>query len=281
MRVCIVSPHLDDAVLSCGIAMQRMARAGDDVLVLNIFNAGTNADARRAEEGKAADVLNAAPFFLDELDAPDRDARYTSEIELFHGDFSAVPEETVARVTRRVGEFIAREKIDAAFFPLAAGTHIDHRIAFAAGQRLNFPRTRYYEDRPYILWPGMLQARLNGIACKTNVKSVSKDDMQAALGDYHYLRHFVPAGAFRDACLPRYFSALAPPAAWRFAGEVEEMRATPEECEKIYDSLACYASQMPYIYPNRATFMQDSLRHEKARSMQDAYIERSWTLTPL
>ena len=41
MRLCIVSPHLDDAVLSCGVAMQRAVAAGGDVVVVNIFSAGT------------------------------------------------------------------------------------------------------------------------------------------------------------------------------------------------------------------------------------------------
>jgi len=278
MRLCIVSPHLDDAVLSCGIKMQRVKEAGGEVLVLNIFNAGTNAENRRVEEINAAQVLGATPFFLDELDAPDRDARYKSEIELFHGDFANVPEEVVARVALRIGDFLKENEIDAVYFPLAAGTHIDHRIAYAAGQMVQHPQTRYYEDRPYILWPGMLQARLNQISCQTDVPAITPAEMRAGIDDYHYLAHFVPPGDFRDVCLPRYFADLTAPEGYILQGTAEAEHATGAELEKLYDSLACYTSQMPLIYRDRAGFVQDSFSHELQRSGQEAYVERRWRL---
>lgn len=281
MRLCIVSPHLDDAVLSCGIRMQRAVAAGDDVLVLNIFNAGTNGPARKKEDQAALAVLGASGEYLGELDAPDRDPRYKSEIELFHGDFADVPEEVVARVAARIEKFLTDQKIDAVFFPLAAGTHIDHRIAFAASRRLEGRDVRYYEDRPYILWPGMLQARLNQLGAATDVPQVTPDEMQAAINSYHYLLHFVPEGAFRSVCLPRYFADLAAPFAPRVKGTAEALEATPDELAKLYESLACYESQMPFIYPDRDTFVQDSLRHEQARTGRQAYLERSWQLLPV
>lgn len=278
MRICIVSPHLDDAVLSCGVRMQRVARGGGDVTVLNIFTAGTNAANRRVEEENAARTIGARPFFLDELDAPDRDARYLSDIALFHGDMADVPEELIDRVASRIADFLAREPADEVYFPLGAGTHIDHRIAFAAAARLSHPHIRFYEDRPYILWPGMLQARLNGIGCKTGVQPVTAEDMMRDIGAYHYLTHFVPPGAFRDTCLPRYFAGLAPPASYAWQGTDDALAATPEELEKLADSLFCYTSQMPLIYRDRETFLRDSLRHEESRSGRAAYLERSWKL---
>lgn len=281
MRLCIISPHLDDAVLSCGIKMQRVKDADGDVLVLNIFNAGTNAQNRRIEELSAEKVLGAEAFFLDELDAPDRDPRYKSEIELFHGDFADVPEEVIARVTSRIGNFLQEKEIDAVYFPLAAGTHIDHRIAYAAGQRLQHPQTRYYEDRPYILWPGMLQARLNQLGCLTDVPAVAATDMMAGIGNYHYLTHFVPPGDFRDVCLPRYFADLTPPNTYALKGAVETLQAGEMELDRVYESLACYTSQMPFIYRDRENFVQDSFAHEQHRTGQNVYLERSWTLSPL
>jgi LmbE family N-acetylglucosaminyl deacetylase len=281
MRLCIVSPHLDDAVLSCGIRMQRAVAAGDDVLVLNVFTMGTNAVNRRAEEIAAQKVLGAQPFFLDELDAPDRDARYKSDIELFHGDFADVPAEVVARVAARIENFLKNEKADEVVFPLAAGTHIDHRIAYVAGQRIAHPAKSFYEDRPYILWPGILQARLNQLGCKTDVPAVTPERMMADIKNYHYLAHFVPPGAFRDVCLPRYFADLAAPDTLIFEGRSETLEAGEDELEKIYDSLDCYTSQMHLIYKNRETFLHDSLVHEQARSGRKAYLERRWTLKAL
>lgn len=282
--LCIVSPHLDDAVLSCGIRMQRAVAAGEKVLVVNIFNAGTNAANRRREEESAVAVLGAQAIFLDELDAPDRDPRFQSEIELFHGDLAHVPEEVIARVTARLATVFRDEGVDEAIFPLAAGTHIDHRITYEAGRRLAAAvpgiKQRYYEDRPYILWPGILQARLHQLAVAGDMPAVTPEQMRAAIDDYHYLSHFVPPGEFRDVCLPRYFADLTPPGEIALKGVGEELLANPDEVSRIYDSLACYESQMPLIYPDRATFEKDSALHEKARTGRDVYAERSWVLTP-
>jgi hypothetical protein len=180
-----------------------------------------------------------------------------------------------------VADVLAAERYDEVFFPLAAGTHIDHRIAFAVAQRLPIP-VRYYEDRPYILWPGMLQARMNQIGCLApSLAPVSPAAMAADLERYHYLSHFVPPGAFRDACLPRYYADLAAPEHYRWRGECRSREASPDEIERLYDALACYTSQMPFIYPSRDIFLRDSYAHEHTRSGQSAYVERDWSLLPL
>lgn len=288
MSVCIISPHLDDAVLSCGIRMQRARAAGNDVVVLNVFSAGAHADAvqahagtgpaRRAEDKAAIAMLDARVEYLDELDAPDRDPRYKSDIELFHGSFDDVPEEYIQHITQRIEALLLRENIAEAYFPLGAGTHIDHRIVFAASRRIRHPHIRYYEDRPYILWPGMLQARMNQLGCDAGLAAVTPEHMEAAIDDYHYIKHFVPPGAFRNVGLPRYYGDLAAPESWRCRGRAEELAASQEELSRLYDSLACYTSQMPYIYPDRDTFLHDSHAHEKQRSGRGAYIERCWML---
>lgn len=279
MRLCIVSPHLDDAVLSCGIAMQRVVAGGGDVTVLNIFSAGTNGDNRRVEDEKAVAHLGGRSIFLDELDAPDRDARYKSEIQLFHGDFANVPASFVGHIAARIEDVLQRESIDHVIFPLAAGTHIDHRIAFAAAQRLSRDVT-YYEDRPYILWSGMLQARMNQLACAAEgLPVVIAQDMEAGLDRYHYLSHFVPPGQFRNECLPRYYADLVPPINTKLRGTSTALEATAEEITRLYDSLAFYTSQMPFIYPSREVFLRDSHAHEMTRSGTRGYVERAWTLT--
>src|ERR1700761_1290077 len=98
MKICIVSPHLDDAVLSCGVLMQRRKAAGDEVLSLNIFTAGTNAANRRKEDERAEKEIGAQTFFLNELDAPDRNPLYKSDIKLFFGPLEDVPETYIDKV---------------------------------------------------------------------------------------------------------------------------------------------------------------------------------------
>jgi LmbE family N-acetylglucosaminyl deacetylase len=290
MRLCVVSPHLDDAVLSCGIRMQRCVAENTHVVVLNIFSAGletTTLDAhagtnpaRRIEDKAAIDLLSADVAYLDELDAPDRDARYKSDINLFHGDMAHVPAGYIPHIAKRLADFFAAHKIDTAFFPLGAGTHIDHRITFAAGRLLEQQGhpvdIHYYEDRPYILWPGVLQGRLYALDTNATLPAINADQMMAAIHDYHYLRHFVPPGAFRNQCLPFYFKPLEKPQAPKLHVTESSLTATQDELDKLWQSLAHYTSQMPFIYPDKKTFISDSQRYEAIRSDSLDYIERSW-----
>lgn len=283
MRLCVVSPHIDDALLSCGIRLQRQKATGDATFIVNIFNKGTNGDNRRLEELGAAAVIGAEAHFLDELDAPDRDARYKSDINLFHGDLANVPADFIAHIASRLADFFALHKIDTAYFPLGAGTHIDHRITFEAARLLEKRKhpvaIHYYEDRPYILWPGVLQGRLYDLGTDARLPAITPEQMMATISDYHYLHHFVPPGDFRDQCLPRYFKALEKPQTPKLHGSETSLTATPQEIEILWQGLACYASQMPFIYPDRETFLRDSQRYEEARSNSSDYIERSWQFT--
>lgn len=278
MRICIVSPHLDDAILSCGLRIQRHVALSDEVFILNIFTAGTNGDNRQEEERQAAAVLGARPFFLDELDAPDRNPLYKSDIELFFGDFADVAPEFVAHVRARLEDFFRRHRIDIAYFPLAAGGHIDHRIAFAAGRGITALPVRYYEDRPYILWPGVLQGRMNDLGIDAGLPAVTERTMRDLLGSFHYLRHFVPEGTYQEACLPLYFKALQAPAARPVSARAEVLTASEEELARLYDSLRCYESQMGFIYPDYETFVKDSMLYEHTLSGREDYLERSWEL---
>lgn len=275
MKICIVSPHIDDAVLSCGIFIQRRVAAGDEILVVDIFTKGKNDTRRAAEEKEAMARIGATGYILDEFDAPDRDARYKSTKELFLGDMKDVPETFLAHVTQRLEVFFKEHGIELAVFPLAAGTHIDHRIAHEAGRRIKSVPVKYYEDRPYILWPGILQGRMNEIGSDAVLPRVSREQMEGALGDYYYLTHFVPADR-RHETLPMYLAALDVASIGKLKATSETLVATENELKAMYHSLAAYESQMVSIYPDYDTFIRDSFSYEKVAG-HDAYTERSWT----
>ncbi|TAL31176.1 MAG: PIG-L family deacetylase [Alphaproteobacteria bacterium] len=280
MRICIVSPHLDDAILSCGILMQRRIASGDAVLSLNIFSSGTNSQNRKKEDQCAQGEIGAGAFFLDELDAPDRDPQYNSLVKLFFGALDKSHDPYIDKVAGRIEEFLKHNKIDMAWFPLAAGTHIDHRIAYEAGRRIKSVPVRFYEDRPYILWPGVLQGRMNQIGSDAALPRVTEKMMRDTLHSYHYLKHFVPEGSYQKETLPLYFTAATQGSSKALRAKVESLTATEKELEKLYRSLAMYDSQMPLIYSGYDNFISDSYAHEKAMSGQTAYIERAWTLEP-
>ena len=275
MKICIVSPHLDDAILSCGILMQRHKALSDEILSLNIFTAGTNAENRQNEDRLAAEKIGAQPFFLDELDAPDRNPLYQSTAKIFFGPIEDIPEEYIAKVENRVSDFFSRHKIDIAYFPLAAGTHIDHRITSAVGMRIKNTPVKFYEDRPYILWPGILQCRMNQLGSDAVLPQVTEDMMQKTLSSYHYLN--APDGIYRDGCLPLYFPALRQKSTKVLKSTSETLVATEEEVKKLYDCLRLYESQMKYIYADYNNFLKDSLAYERENSGKAIYAERFWT----
>ncbi|MDF3023221.1 MAG: hypothetical protein K0R10_582 [Alphaproteobacteria bacterium] len=275
MKICIVSPHIDDAVLSCGIFIQRSIAAGDEVLVVDIFTKGKNDIRRAAEEKEAMARIGARGYILDEFDAPDRDPRYKSTKELFLGDMKDVPEAFLGHVTKRLEDFFNEHAIQLAVFPLAAGTHIDHRIAHEAGRRIKSVPVKYYEDRPYILWPGILQGRMNDIGSDAKLPKVTRAQMEGALCDYYYLTHFVPAEK-RGETLPMYLAALDIASSNKLKATSETLVATEDELKKMYHSLATYESQMKSIYPDYDTFIRDSFAYERTAG-HDAYTERSWT----
>lgn len=277
MNICIVSPHIDDAVLSCGIYIQRHVAAGDKIIVADIFSAGTNSDNRKKEEAAALKIIGATGHFLDELDAPDRDSRYKSVKELFLGKMDGSQEADIARVQQRLEKFFAEHNIDLAIFPLGAGTHIDHRIAFEAGRRIKATPIKFYEDRPYILWPGILQSRMQEIGSDAKLPAISDADMRQALEKYHYLTHFMPPGAHREETLPLYLGALARPSTNKLKATSEELIATEAELRKIYDSLQAYESQMKLIYADYDGFIKDSQAYERTASGETVYRERMWS----
>lgn len=281
MTICIISPHLDDAVLSCGIKIQRARADGQRVIIANIFSKGTNSDIRQAEEENVAREIDAEVFFLDELDAPDRDKNFETSQQIFFGPLNDVPDSFITHVTNRLEAFFQEHDVESAYFPLGAGNHIDHRIAHAAGRKVSGVETRFYEDRPYILWPGILQSRMNALQLKSGVEPASTDDMTETQGQFFY-HSKLPKGAFGAENLKLYLKGLDEPSEYlATAVKVEELSATQPEIEKTYAALAHYHSQMKFIFPDFETFMRDSLAHEHHRTGKEAYIERHWRIEDL
>jgi LmbE family N-acetylglucosaminyl deacetylase len=164
-----LSPHLDDAVLSCGGLIRQLTSQGE-VVVIRTFMAADpplpfpdtpvirdlhqrwQADdspmrMRRAEDRQAAAVLGAEVEFLDILDCPYRlndqgQAIYRTNDALFgdiHPDDPAL--KTVIHLPERVKQIYA---------PLGAGGHVDHKIVSRLARELP-PETPicFYEEYPY------------------------------------------------------------------------------------------------------------------------------------
>ncbi|MCC6619599.1 MAG: PIG-L family deacetylase [Chloroflexi bacterium] len=174
-RWLVLSPHLDDAALSCGGALALFAAMGDAPAVLTICAGqpvgpltdfarfqharwGDPADlvgARRDEDRRALALLGATPIWLDVPDCIYRGDRYTTEATLFG---PVAPDEAaliagIAAVVDALWRATARATIVA---PLGIGRHVDHQLTRAAVERLVAAGRRvcWYEDFPYVARPG-------------------------------------------------------------------------------------------------------------------------------
>ncbi len=188
-RHVFLSPHFDDVAFSCGGTVARLAAAGRRPLILVVFAAAPAPDAvlppfarehdslwglgddprasnagRHAEEQVAAACLGAELSTLPFLDAIYRAERYVGNDQLFgavHADEGNLPA-AIATAAREVARFDNVRW----YVPLATGRHVDHQLAFGAGESLarSGDEVWCYEDLPYSLSPELLRARKTEVA---------------------------------------------------------------------------------------------------------------------
>lgn len=174
-----LSPHLDDAVLSCGGRIWQQVQAGRRVLVVTIF-AGTptssaslsafaqelharwghvaDAAARRQEEDLAAlDLLGAKAIHWSYTDCiyrqiPDGRFPYASEQALWeeiHPAENALVAELAGRTkVLPLSQDGTHTLVPAIYAPLAVGHHVDHQVVRRAAQASGQPLA-FYEEFPY------------------------------------------------------------------------------------------------------------------------------------
>ena len=179
-----LSPHLDDAVFSCGATLARLAAEGWHVRVGTVFTRSVPDPAgfalecqtskglppeadymsiRRAEDAAATDALGLPPpLFGDLPEAPHRG--FESAAELFDPARDPGDPAAVAGVLRG---WLADVRPDLLLTCAGLGGHVDHRLMMRAAASLpgRPPEARYF-DTPYALraTPAETAAALGGDA---------------------------------------------------------------------------------------------------------------------
>lgn len=166
----VLSPHLDDAVFSCGALISALS-SHEPITVITCFtqsvadpqgfalecqrDKGLADDVdymalRRAEDSDAMRLLGADYIWYELPEAPHRG--YHSAADLFGGIH---PDDTYVAgpLVQRISETLSRTGAEALYYPLGAGNHVDHlQVVVAVDElRKNFPELRYvqYYDQPY------------------------------------------------------------------------------------------------------------------------------------
>ncbi len=258
-----VSPHLDDAIFSCGGYAYQLASAGQRVIIatfvtadasggsalssaarrdLRCWGGGRAIFARRcSEDVEAAEALGASTAHLGLLDATYRQDE--NHQFLYADSVLAAP---VHSHDVRVFKPAAQRALAALLLqysdqtltvvcPLSIGGHVDHRIIRQVVEALTSPHQRlYYEDFPYALHGSSttLTSDLAPITIKLRA-----GDVEARLAACASYRSQLPTLFHARLDIPhlirRRFSWLAPlaPVSMSLAGATRRMRNTI--CEHI------------------------------------------------
>lgn len=178
-RYLFVSPHLDDAVLSCGVYIHKLVKSQNKVEIVTIFSgskdsahlsylakkfnkrchlAGNAMMLRRQEDKRACKKSKITPIYLNLLECLYRDnvdgtPKYSNHKDIFRSDLSKEVD-TIQLVISSLKKGLNLSKYDEIYIPLGIGRHIDHLIARLAIEKMLLPhnmmKIKYYEDIPYV-----------------------------------------------------------------------------------------------------------------------------------
>lgn len=173
-----LSPHYDDAALSCGGTIHHQVQTGESVLVVTICAAPPEANppfspyaeamhkvwgnpdevvaTRQAEDQAAMKILGADYLRLRFTDCIYRGQSrtgewyYNNDDQLF-GEVHPADWSLATEIAEAIVEMIPQGKKTVLYAPLTVGHHIDHQLAHAAARQLQTQgyELAFYEDYPY------------------------------------------------------------------------------------------------------------------------------------
>jgi LmbE family N-acetylglucosaminyl deacetylase len=206
MKWIYLSPHFDDAVLSCGGLLWEQSRLGDEVEVWTIcagepgsslspfaeqlhqrWQTGEKAVAQRRQEDAASNLIVGARtrYFCipDCIYRQDRDGNflYPSEESLF-GELHPSETPLIDELARQLIQSLGGTQANIVS-PLALGGHVDHRLVRRAAEELQpaVPGIHLlcFADYPYVLDHAEELLRLVEIGWQKRVFPISEQGQQA------------------------------------------------------------------------------------------------------
>ena len=221
MRHVYLSPHLDDAVMSCGGTIHQQASNGEQVQVITLFageyqgstpspfalvqhdywgNPPRPMPLRRAEDTAALMLLGAGAMHSDYLDAvyragPDGAWLYANEEALWQKISPADPlaEDGIQNMADRLESLLPPPAQGLVYAPLGVGQHVDHQLVHAAARKLQAGGTRmaFYEDYPYAMEPGATEFAVSATGAEgwqVDPVCLAPEDLVAKISALSYYR---------------------------------------------------------------------------------------------
>jgi len=174
MNIIYLSPHFDDAALSCGGLIWEQVESGNPVEVWTIcagdspknklspfaeelhnrWQVGPDAVIiRQGEDIKSCQILGAKPRHFDIPDAIYRVHPKTKEFlystgETIMGDLARSEGPLLRRLATQIAEHLSQDAI--LISPLSLGHHVDHQLTRKVAE-LQKVSIAYYADYPYII----------------------------------------------------------------------------------------------------------------------------------
>jgi LmbE family N-acetylglucosaminyl deacetylase len=199
-RCVILSPHLDDAILSCGGLAAEVADTVN-VEIWTFFSAapfigpysslarwfhdisGGYSSARlawlrRREDRRACRVVGARPNHFHWHDAVYRKTKNGEPMYggLRQSHWHAHDDRMVREISALMESRVSRS--DVLLTPLGVGKHVDHLILRAAVERLGHNNVLYYVDLPYMAtYPDEIEIQAAGMSCHSY--DISTSSLQA------------------------------------------------------------------------------------------------------
>lgn len=255
-RVLILSPHLDDAVLSAGGLMDRAAKSGVSVIACTLFTAnadiagelsplvkelhewwglGSNPyEVRRAEDIAAVKLLDAAYLHGGLLDSIYRSAEGQSLYGTRKAVFSPPDENDPAwdQVESLLARWFDEIQPTVVLCPMAVGRHLDHVVTTETLRR-------------------------------------SFGDLKAQI----YLYEDIPYSAgFFPRDFPDSLSAALERTSWKIKGEA----SITVDFDRKFSAIKAYGSQLAEIFPGLDA--EQELRRYMAAPDGQGYRERFWAV---
>ncbi len=293
-----VSPHMDDAIYSCGGQIALARAQGVHVLVVTLFGDGAGAargrgvfgdHAQRLREERAAmERLDLDHLWLDFPDVLIRPKRLRELARYALPNLPLAPSELHARLYAALEALCVRLLAleGHVFFPLAIGFHPDHRLAFEVGRALQAATAlpiSFYEDVPYAHVDALRAERLRqlGLVETAGLVQTAGRALLPAAREIHafafaqatpWQRRLAAPVVCAHLAIMRALARLSRRAAAP-AGELVE-REIDAAVELKVAAMRDYETQTAFFFPAGDAIYDALVR------VGGAFVERTWRLPP-